>query len=122
MLSIAPGTKVYLAAGRVDLRRGHDGLCALVRGVLALDPFSGHLFVFAGRRGDRIKVLYWDRGGFVLYYKRLAKGQFRLPPIPQGADRVVLDSTELVMLLGGFDLSWARRVSAWQPRAAPPMV
>ena len=121
MLTVAPGTKVYLAAERVDLRRGHDGLCALVSGVLALDPFSGHLFVFAGRRGDRIKVLYWDRGGFVLYYKRLAKGQFRLPPGAAGADRVVLDSTELAMLLGGFDLSRARRQPAWEPRAAPAM-
>jgi transposase len=85
MLTVAPGTKVYLAAGRVDLRRGHDGLCALVRGVLSLDPFSGHLFVFAGRRGDGFKVLYWGRGGFVLYYKRLAKGAgFASRPWPPG--------------------------------------
>jgi transposase len=119
MLTIAPGTKVFLAVGRVDLRRGHDGLCALVRSVLALDPYSGHLFVFAGRRADRLKILYWDRGGFVLYYKRLAKGQFRLPRVPEGADRVVLDSTELAMLLGGFDLALARRQPAWEPRRRP---
>jgi transposase len=119
MLTVAPGTKVFLATGRVDLRRGHDGLCALVRSLLSLDPYSGHLFVFTGRRGDRLKILYWDRGGFVLYYKRLAKGQFRLPRVPEGADRVVLDSTELAMLLGGFELGVARRQPAWEPRARP---
>jgi transposase len=115
MLSVAAGAKVYLAAEPVDLRRGHDGLCALVRGNFDLDPYGGHLFVFVGRRGDRIKVLFWDRGGFVLYYKRLARGRFRMPQIPQGADRVVLDGTELAMLLGGFDMLRTRRDEAWEP-------
>jgi len=115
MLSVAPGTKVYLAAEAVDLRRGHDGLCALVKSTLALDPFAGHFFVFIGKRGDRIKVLFWDRGGFVLYYKRLAQGRFRLPRIPSGAERIVLDGTELAMLLGGFDLVRAPRQPAWEP-------
>ncbi len=115
MLSVAAGAKVYLAAEPVDLRRGHDGLCALVRGNFSLDPFAGHLFVFVGRRGDRIKVLFWDRSGFVLYYKRLARGRFHMPRIPQGAERVVLDSTELAMLLGGFDMVRTRRDEAWQP-------
>jgi transposase len=120
MLTIAPGTKVYLAAEPVDLRRGHDGLCALVKSTLALDPFAGHLFVFVGRRGDRIKVLFWDRGGFVLYYKRLARGRFQLPRVPSGADRVVLDGTELAMLLGGFDLVRAPRQAAWEPGRRRP--
>jgi len=116
MLSVAAGTKVYLAAEPVDLRRGHDGLTALVRTRFGMDPLDGHLFVFVGRRVDRVKVLFWDRGGFVLYYKRLARGRFRMPKIPSGADRVVLDGTELAMLLGGFDLVGARRVDAWEPR------
>jgi len=120
MLTLHAGLKVYLAAASVDLRRGHDGLCALVRGTLELDPFAGHLFVFVGRRGDRVKVLFWDRGGFVLYYKRLARGRFRLPRIPEGADRVVLDATELAMLLGGFELGGAKRIAAWEPRRARP--
>ncbi len=107
---------MFLAADAVDLRRGHDGLCALVRGVLELDPFTGHVFVFLGKRGDRLKCLFWDRGGFVLYYKRLARGRFRMPRIAAGADRVVLDGTELAMLLGGFDLRGARREVAWEPR------
>jgi transposase len=70
MLTVSPGAKVYLAVEPVDLRRGHDGLCALVRGALALDPYVGHFFVFIGKRGDRIKVLFWDRGGFVVYYNQ----------------------------------------------------
>lgn len=118
MLTIATGTRVYLASQPVDLRRGHDGLCALVRGTLDLDPYGGHLFVFVGRRGDRIKVLFWDHGGFVVYYKRLAKGRFRLPVIAADADRVALDGTELAMLLGGFDLARTRRQSAWTRDAA----
>jgi transposase len=115
VLTLAAGVKVFLATGSVDLRRGHDGLCSLVRNVLALDPFAGHLFVFVGRRSDRVKVLFWDRGGFVLYYKRLARGRFRMPRVPAGADRVVLDATELAMLLGGFDVARAHRSAAWEP-------
>jgi transposase len=91
------------------------GLCSLVKNKLTLDPFVGHLFVFVGRRGDRVKVLFWDRGGFVLYYKRLARGRFRMPRVPAGADRVVLDGTELAMLLGGFDVAHAQRAEAWEP-------
>jgi len=123
MLTLSAGAKVYLAVEPVDLRRGHDGLCALVRGRLALDPFNGHLFAFVGRRRDRIKILFWDRGGFVLYYKRLARGRFVLPRVTAGADRVVLDATQLAMLLGGFDPVNARRVAAWEPasrRASAP--
>ncbi len=118
MLTISAGTRVYLASRPVDLRRGHDGLCALVRGTLDLDPYGGQLFVFIGRRGDRVKILFWDHGGFVVYYKRLAKGRFRLPAIDADADRVVLDGTELAMLLGGFDLAGTRRQPAWKREAA----
>ena len=118
MLTVATGTRVYLASQTVDLRRGHDGLCALVRGTLGLDPYGGHLFVFVGRRGDRVKVLFWDHGGFVVYYKRLAKGRFRVPAIAADTDRVVLDGTELAMLLGGFDLAATRRQAAWKRAAA----
>ena len=66
MLSVGPA-RVFLATEPVDLRRGHDGLFALVRASLGMDPFTGDLFVFVGRRGDRIKILFWDRGGFVVY-------------------------------------------------------
>jgi transposase len=115
MLTVGAGTKVFLAAAPVDLRRGHDGLCSLVRNQLVLDPFCGHLFVFVGKRGDRVKCLFWDRGGFVIYYKRLSRGRFRLPRVSEGADRIVLDATELAMLLGGYEVTRSRRQIAWEP-------
>lgn len=115
MLTVGAGTKVFLAMAPVDLRRGHDGLCSIVRNQLVLDPFCGHLFVFVGKRGDRIKCLFWDRGGFVIYYKRLSRGRFRLPRVSEGADRIVLDATELAMLLGGYEVTRSRRQIAWEP-------
>ena len=70
MLTLPPSVRIYLATTSVDLRRGHDGLVAVVRNQWKLDPYAGHLFVFVGRRSDRCKILYWDRGGFVLYYNQ----------------------------------------------------
>ena len=119
MLTVSAGTQIFLASLPVDMRRGHDGLCALVRQSLDLDPFSGALFVFVGKRGDRIKCLFWDRGGFVLYYKRLARGRFRWPRVEPDVDRVVLDATQLAMLLGGFDVGRAVRIPAWEPKKPP---
>jgi transposase len=62
--------RIYLAAGPTDMRKGFDSLASVVEGAMALDPFSGHLFVFRSRRGDRIKALYWDTDGYVLWYKK----------------------------------------------------
>ena len=76
MIGLPSGTRVWLAAGATDLRRGFDGLAALVQTQLAADPFSGHLFVFRGRRGDLIKVLWWDGQGMCLFSKRLERGRF----------------------------------------------
>ena len=115
MLSVGPGTRVYLAAESIDLRRGHDGLCAAVRAQLGHDPYAGHLYVFLGRRGDRVKILYWERGGFVLHYKALARGRFHLPRIAPGARQIEIDSTALAMLLDGIDLRYVARVDHWQP-------
>lgn len=89
----------------------------MVHNALQLDPFSGAVFVFVGKRGDRVKCLFWDRGGFALYYKRLSRGKFKMPRVTPDADRVILDGTELAMLLGGFELASARRVAAWQPKS-----
>ena len=87
MLTLPSSVRVYLAAEPVDLRRGHDGLSAIVRGVWRLNPgFDGHLLVFLGRRLDRVKILLWDRNGFVLYYKRLSQGRFRMPKVPAGGN------------------------------------
>lgn len=99
----------------VDLRRGHDGLCAIVRSQWKLDLFGGHLFVFVGRRADRCKILFWDRGGFVLYYKRLERGRFRMPRVPADATSVKIDAIELAMLLDGIDVVTVKRARRWEP-------
>jgi len=118
MLTIPSSVRIYLAAEPVDLRRGHDGLVAIVRGVWRLNPFDGHLFVFFGRRVDRVKILVWDRNGFALYYKRLSKGRFRMPKIPKEATRVELDATTLMMLLDGIDVRYVQRPIAWTAPAS----
>lgn len=122
MLTLPSSVRVYLAAEPIDLRRGHDGLVAIVRSEWRLNPFDGHLFVFLGRRLDRVKILVWDRNGFVLYYKRLSQGRFRMPKVPPEATRVELDATTLAMLLDGIDVKYVRRPSAWAPptSASPP--
>jgi transposase len=119
MLTLPPSVRIYLAAEPVDLRRGHDGLYAIVRNLWRLDPFAGHLFVFVGRRGNRIKILFWDRGGFVIYYKRLERGRFRLPQVRARATSITLDATQLGMLLDGIDVDRVRRAQHWQPPTAP---
>jgi transposase len=118
VLSLPATGPVYLASEPVDLRRGHDGLCALVRARFDKDPHDGSVFAFIGRRGDRIKILFWDRGGFVLVYKRLERGRFQLPRIPSDASSVMLDADSLAMLLGGVDLKSVRRIAAWSPKSA----
>lgn len=112
---LPPSVRIYLCPEPVDLRRGHDGLAALVR-AQGLGPlYDGHLFVFVGRRRDRCKILFWDRGGFVLYYKRLERGRFQLPQVAAGARRVEMDGTQLMMLLDGIDVMRVRRAAVWQP-------
>jgi transposase len=84
---------------------------------LGLDPFSGHLFVFLGKRRDRCKIVFFDRGGFVLYYKRLEKGRFVLPRLVEGERTATIDATDLAMLLDGIDLSRVRKPALWEPRS-----
>ena len=81
MLSWPPTVRIFLCSAATDMRKGFDSLAHLVESSMALDPLSGHLFVFRSRRGDRIKILYWDTDGFVLWYKRLEKGSFRFPTV-----------------------------------------
>lgn len=97
MIAIPAGMRVYLSMGPTDMRKGFDGLAALAQGALKQDPFSGHLFVFRGRRGDLLKVLYWDGQGFCLFAKRLEKGRFIWPVTTDGAVR--LTPAQLSMLL-----------------------
>ena len=100
-------TQVWLVAGVTDMRRGFDGLSAQVQSVLSENPFCGHLFVFRGRRGDRIKVLWWDGQGLCLFYKRLEDGRFIWPKAEEG--KVHLTSAQLSMLLEGIDWRMPKR-------------
>ena len=101
--------RVFLCTSRTDMRKGFDTLAALVRDGLGYDPLSGHLFLFVGCRRDRIKILYWDRDGYALWYKRLEKGTFRMPVAKDGATHVELKASELAMLLEGIDLRSIKR-------------
>ena len=111
-----------LATEPVDMRRSIDGLAAIVRTSWGEDLFSGHLFAFVSKRGDRVKILTWSRGGFLLLYKRLERGRFRLPRVDADAQTVQLDATQLAMLLDGIDVAQVRRQPVWMPpgRAAAP--
>lgn len=117
MLSLGPGVQIVLASEPIDLRRGHDGLVTLVRSLWKADPYSGTMFVFFGRRMDRVKVLFFSAGGFVVYYKRLERSRFTMPRVPEGASQIVLDAAALTMLLDGVDLRAVRRAPMWQPSA-----
>jgi transposase len=117
MLTLPPSVKIWLATEPIDMRKGYDGLIGVVQTEWAKDPYAGHLFAFVGRRRDRIKILFWDRGGFVLYCKRLEKGRFQIPEVRAGQRSVTLEGTQLSMLLSGFDLN-VERLRRWSPPSA----
>jgi transposase len=104
MIGLPPGAHVWLAAGATDMRNGFDGLAAIVKTALSEDPFSGHLFVFRGRQGDRVKILWWDGDGLCLFAKRLERGKFVWPRATSGT--VSLSPAQLAMLVEGID--WRR--------------
>lgn len=104
MIGLPPGAHVWLAAGATDMRNGFDGLAAIVKTALSEDPFSGHLFVFRGRQGDRVKILWWDGDGLCLFAKRLERGKFVWPRAGNGT--VSLSPAQLAMLIEGID--WRR--------------
>jgi transposase len=112
MIGPPPGTRVYLACGVTDLRRGFDSLSAQVESVLNLDPYGGAVYLFRGRRGDLLKALYWDGQGLVLYAKRLEKGRFVWPQAKEGS--VSLTAAQLSMLLEGID--WRQPVWTARPQ------
>jgi len=115
LLTLPPSVRIYLATEPVDMRKGFDGLMAIVSNQWLKDPFTGHLFVFVSRRRDRAKVPWWDQGGFVLYYKRLEAGRFRMPRVRPGDKTVRLEATQLAMLLSGIDLRRVRKPRRWMP-------
>jgi transposase len=114
MIPVPSGVRVWLATGRTDMRRGMDGLALQVQEALRRDPHSGHLFVFRGRRGDLIKVLWHDDQGMCLFAKRLERGRFVWPSPAEGA--VTITPAQLGYLLEGIDWRMPRR--AWRPEAA----
>ena len=101
--------RIWLATEPADMRCGFDRLAERVATVTGQDPLSGHLFLFRGRSGDRLKILYWDKDGYALWYKRLEEGIFKLPRIEAGATSVELRASELAMMLDGIDLRSIKR-------------
>jgi transposase len=122
MLSLPPAVRIFVSREPVDMRKGFDSLAQLVRSHLAGDPLSGHLFVFRSKRGDRLKVLYWDSDGLCLFYKRLEVGVFTLPPLgtPAGAHGLEIRAGDFALLLEGIDLTNAQRRQRYQRPAPPP--
>ena len=114
MITIPAGVRIYLACGPTDMRRGFDGLSVMAQEVLKQDPFSGAIFCFRGKRGDLMKLLYWDGQGFCLFAKRLEKGRFTWPVTKDGA--VTLSPAQLSMLLEG--LEWRAPQKTWAPTLA----
>jgi len=106
--------RIWLAAEATDMRCGFDRLAERVKTVIGEDPLGGRLFVFRSRRGDRLKILVWDRDGFVLWYKRLEAGLFKLPRVEAGAHSVELRPSELAMVLDGIDMSRLKRVARYE--------
>ena len=111
MIGLPAGTRVWIAAGVPDMRKGMDGLAAIVQTALGERPFSGDVFVFRGRRGDLVKLVWWSGDGMNLYAKRLERGRFVWPQAASGA--VHLSPAQLSMLLEGID--WRRPARTWQP-------
>ncbi len=116
-LDRAQVARIWLAVEATDMRCGFDRLAERVKVVIGEDPQSGHLFVFRSRRGDRLKILVWERDGFLLWYKRLEAGVFKLPQMSEGARSVELRASELAMILDGIDVSKLKRVPRYE-RAA----
>ena len=114
MIPVAVGTRVWLAVGATDMRKGFDGLAASVQEKLARDPFDGHLFVFRGKRGDLLKILWFDGQGLCLFAKRLERGRFIWPSPADG--KVAISQAQLAMLLEGID--WRMPERTWRPELA----
>jgi transposase len=120
MITLRLPVRVFLCLAPTDMRKSFDGLAALVQSTMAADPLAGDLFVFKGKRGDRIKLLYFDGDGYALWYKRLEQGTFVFPSAAatQGQAGYSIRAADLVMLLDGVDLGSVQRMKRYQ-RPAP---
>ena len=111
MIPVPGNTKIWLAAGVSDMRRGYNALATQAEKVLQEDPYSGHLFVFRGRRGDLLKIIWWDAQGACVFSKRLGRGRFVWPAAKEG--KVLLSASQMTMLLEGID--WRIQQKTWRP-------
>ena len=116
MLKLPGETRIFMAIAPVDMRRSFDGLCATVMEQLQSNPLEGHLFLFRGKRADRVKALYWDRNGLAIWYKRLEKGRYKWPA--RECASVEISEQELALLLDGIDFTRLRRLPSVQAHAA----
>ena len=116
MLSLPPSVRIFVCLRPTDMRRSFDGLARMASEVVEQDPLSGHLFVFGNRRGDRVKILYWDRDGYALWYKRLEQGVFSFPQ--RNGDRAEVTASELSLLLDGIDLRDVTRRKRYRRNAS----
>jgi transposase len=124
MFGLGAATRIYLAPGATDMRKGFNGLFGLVRDQMLCDPLSGHLFLFANKQRTRLKVIFWDGTGLWVCSKKLERGRFRWPVASAEQRKVRLSQEELAMLLGGIDLGqtqrrrWYRRAVGEEPESA----
>jgi transposase len=115
MLTLPPSTRVFVATKPADMRRSFDGLLALVRDFLGHeDPFAGHLFVFRNKRGDRLKVIWWDRDGLAIFYKRLEEGSYTFPAPTGDAPRIEMTAADLQLVLQAIDPAKVNRAKRYQ--------
>ncbi len=124
MFGVGAATRIYLALGSTDMRKGANGLYGLVRDQLRCDPLSGHLFLFSNAQRNRLKLIYWDGTGLWVCAKTLQKGRYHWPMAREGQTKVTLTQEELAMLIGGIDLGqaerrrWYRRAVVEEPQSA----
>ncbi len=114
MLSLPLPVRIFLCTKNADMRKSFDGLAQMVREFLGQDPLSGHLFVFRSKRGDKLKLLYWDGDGMALFYKRLEIGSYRFPPVPEDGHGLEIRAADLTMILDGVDLDSVKRRKRYQ--------
>lgn len=123
MFNVSPSVRIFVCTKPVDMRRSFDGLFGLVQGMLQQDPFSGHLFLFRSKRGDFIKVLWWDLDGFAIFAKRLEIGVFRFPEVrfvDGQYEPIEIERSDLLMLLEGIDTGSVKRLKRYRRDTPKP--
>ena len=123
MIGMAGSLRIFVCTRPADMRRSFDGLCGMAQSIMKHDPLSGALFVFRNRNRDRLKIMYWDKDGLAIWYKRLEKGTFQLPTDAKLKDErpisAEISTEELSMLLGGIDLANVKRRKRYQAPNQP---